>query len=702
MAINPYSPCPGGLGKKVKFCCADLVSELDKIDRLREADQRMACLDHIEKLEAKYPNRACLMTAKADLLRDLGRGSEADLALKAVLEQNAANPVALAEAALLASEEGDGRRAMSLLQQALRVRQDPMSDKVVAALHDTAIALLEEDEIVAGRQLLGTYCQLLQQDRQAQSMLADLGRSRAIPLLLKQPWTLDDAPADAAWKDEYEAALAPMQYIAWAEAEEKLAALAQREPKSPAIVRSLAIVRSWLADHRGATEAWRKYAALEIPLDDAVEAEAVAQLLDPDAPDFVDRVHVEQQVHDLERIMEILGSHPRFAAMDVSQFPMPEGVPPPKAVCLILNRPKQAEDAPLDYEATPQVIGRLMLYGRETDREPRLEISAYRGHCLDACQKLLSELTFGMLGSAREESVIERVAQTVVDLELRWFVQKPPPPDQVEALRVRRRNEYLSEIWPHAPQQLLAGKSPEQAAQQASLRIPLAAALLRLETQIEQAMAEFDFDALRRRLNLPLPAACVADSSNWQKVPLVRWSRLNLQGFEEPALATIALRCIMDALVKATRRCMEELLRRTVQKRSIPEGLCYQHLAMCAEDSQRKLEYLERASQLLDRDKLSSAAVDIQRLQLYIERHEEQQALEVIVHLIDEHLNDQHYGPLVIETLAGLGLVRPDGRILRPKVDRPSVAAGGDQAGKIWTPDSERPANKPALWVPGS
>src|SRR5687767_695391 len=102
MPIDPYSPCPGGLPKKVKFCCADLVSELDKIERLREADQRLACLDHIEKLEGKYPDRACLMTAKADLLRDLGRTQEAETALQALLAQSTANPVALAEAALVA------------------------------------------------------------------------------------------------------------------------------------------------------------------------------------------------------------------------------------------------------------------------------------------------------------------------------------------------------------------------------------------------------------------------------------------------------------------------------------------------------------------------------------------------------------------------------------------------------------------------
>ena len=49
MTIDPYAICPGGTGKKIKFCCSDLVSELDKVQRMVEGDQRVACLDYIAK-----------------------------------------------------------------------------------------------------------------------------------------------------------------------------------------------------------------------------------------------------------------------------------------------------------------------------------------------------------------------------------------------------------------------------------------------------------------------------------------------------------------------------------------------------------------------------------------------------------------------------------------------------------------------------
>ena len=34
MELDPYQPCPGGLDKKIKFCCKDLVRELRRFPML--------------------------------------------------------------------------------------------------------------------------------------------------------------------------------------------------------------------------------------------------------------------------------------------------------------------------------------------------------------------------------------------------------------------------------------------------------------------------------------------------------------------------------------------------------------------------------------------------------------------------------------------------------------------------------------------
>src|SRR4051812_17304060 len=101
MSSDSYSPCPGGTGKKVKFCCPELVAELPKIDRMVEAEQRSACLDHIENLEKKYPGRACLQANKALVLGNMGRIDEANQVVGEILTTQPQNPVALGEKALL-------------------------------------------------------------------------------------------------------------------------------------------------------------------------------------------------------------------------------------------------------------------------------------------------------------------------------------------------------------------------------------------------------------------------------------------------------------------------------------------------------------------------------------------------------------------------------------------------------------------------
>ena len=55
MALDAYSLCPGGTGKKIKFCCPDFLPELQKIDRMLDGEQYMACLQHIEQLREFLP-----------------------------------------------------------------------------------------------------------------------------------------------------------------------------------------------------------------------------------------------------------------------------------------------------------------------------------------------------------------------------------------------------------------------------------------------------------------------------------------------------------------------------------------------------------------------------------------------------------------------------------------------------------------------
>ena len=130
MPIDPYASCPGGTGKKIKFCCPDLLSELDKVQRMLEGEQRAGCLEYIEALEGKFPKRACLLSIKAMLEAQLGQESKAEATLASFMEKYPENPVALAEAATMKAGQEGGVAAIGPLQDALESEGSQISARL--------------------------------------------------------------------------------------------------------------------------------------------------------------------------------------------------------------------------------------------------------------------------------------------------------------------------------------------------------------------------------------------------------------------------------------------------------------------------------------------------------------------------------------------------------------------------------------------
>lgn len=126
MAIDAYSLCPGGTGKKIKFCCGDFLPELQKIDRMIDGEQFLACLQHVDHLLAHEPgrDRPCLLATKCMLLRFTDRQEAARTAAAAFLVKHPDNQIALAEMAILAAESNT-LAALGLLQKAMRRQRRP-------------------------------------------------------------------------------------------------------------------------------------------------------------------------------------------------------------------------------------------------------------------------------------------------------------------------------------------------------------------------------------------------------------------------------------------------------------------------------------------------------------------------------------------------------------------------------------------------
>ena len=185
MAIDIYSPCPGGSGKKIKFCCPDFLAELNEIDRLLEGEQFAACLQRVDQLLERGPARACLLATRGQVLAALQRFEDSRANAEKFLQCFPDNPVALAESAVAAADDDRCREALDKLERAMAASGEVILHRVYEAIGVVADALIDNNEWLAARWLLLTQCDLLEGDEEPHRRLLELSRSAKIPLLLR-------------------------------------------------------------------------------------------------------------------------------------------------------------------------------------------------------------------------------------------------------------------------------------------------------------------------------------------------------------------------------------------------------------------------------------------------------------------------------------------------------------------------------------
>ena len=118
MAIDSYAPCPGGTGKKIKFCCPDLIGDLEQLDRLVEGDQISAALDQVKRLEEKQPGRPCLLATRTKLELGTKQFAAAAETSRRFLDACPDNPLALGHAAISDAIAGRIQEAAALFDKA--------------------------------------------------------------------------------------------------------------------------------------------------------------------------------------------------------------------------------------------------------------------------------------------------------------------------------------------------------------------------------------------------------------------------------------------------------------------------------------------------------------------------------------------------------------------------------------------------------
>jgi len=709
MPLDAYSLCPCGTGKKIKFCCPDLLHDLEKISRMIEGDQNLAALLAIETAEAKYPARASLMALKGPLLRQLGRIDQARANAAAFLEKHPDNPVALAESAVLTTLKQGSLEALPLLLRALKFQSEGLLPRVYDAMRVLCSELLRDGHWLPARQLLRMDLAFNSENEQAVKAMVELQRSPRIPLLIKDPPpvvdTADEAPAEAGFA-EVRARMDALDLIG---AAERLAELAE-ESGEPSLWQKAGVMRGYLGQVRRSQEALRKYAAMDVPLDDAVEAEGLAMLQDDDPfGDAIDVLLLSWKVQDVERLQTALTLDRRAQTEPVDPSPWAQsGSPPPKMGCSLLDRPLPSSPAELSEEQMPLMLGRAFLFGRQTDREAEFQVAGVRENQRDALVALLQETAGDCLSAEPEQEVIDSVSATYEQFQPRWYPPEGVSPQEILSLSQEAVRRSLLQQWPERPLGVLDGKTPREAAADQRLHARLLAVIQVLRTSMAGDDKTADLEVLRSQLGLPELGPIDPAEVDIATLPLVRLSRLMVDKATDEQLAIGFKRAASYGASEAIQRLGREWTQRPSFATDPNRLFVYHQLAQSASTPDEALQYIAAGRQALpESGRGACAAWDLMELPVRITQQHGQAAVELIQHIAQNHMKEPGVQEAFAQTLMQFGLLGPDGRVAMPTAgmgdgagETPDGEPASGQAGTIWTPGSDQPGGEKKLWTP--
>jgi hypothetical protein len=712
MPAGAYSPCPGGTGNNIKFCCTDLLGELQKIERMLDGEQYLACLQHIDHLLKANPDKACLLATKTLLLRILQRAEEARDTVAVFLEKHPDNPIALVESAMLSASQRENRRAMDLLVRAVAASGSEMHSRVYQGIGLISRLLAAQGELLASRALAILQLDIQEDDRQAMQLLVELNSSPRVPLLVKDERILRNCPDDVSWKAPFDEASSMALQARWTEAAQRLAELAEQVDGAPAVWHNLATVRGWLADTPGCIEALQKLATLDVPLEDAVEAEALALFLSRDPlGDMVDVVTLRYTVDGMDELEAALTASPRAGVTNVDLASLAtEESPPPKSVFVLFDRALPEPDAEITPETTPKVLCQTLLYGKQTDRDALLEVSEIVAQDLDSTKTLLAEIAGDALKGEPEQTVAHQASATQELLNCNWRLPPNCSQEDFQRMTAQYVEDAILQAWPQAPLGLLDGNCPQEAANQEATRVKVLAAIMVLEFWLEQTGSRFDFNRLRSRLELPVLEPIDPQETPVDDLPLVRWSRLLVDKLSDDAL----LDGYRRAMSCGVRAAMPDFARAVVERPSLAGReerlMAFQMMARTADDPNQALQYIADGRKEAGQDAGSCAHWDLAELPIRLARGDGEGASQLLNHVQTQHINEPGVARALTDLLIQLGILRPDGTPAgpppgAPTADDPSLVTPGEsdaEQKKLWTPDSQKPAgDKPGIWTPG-
>ena len=314
MANDPYAACICGSGKKLKFCCQDILADMQRIEQLRD-NQPDVAEQHLRALYESHPDRDVLVIELAGLLQEVGQYEEGrELCLDFLRRHRDEIRVIILLSDLTMQTEGFGG-ARRFIHRAIQLAQPAHYQGIAMLLASVSDELFRAGNPASGYVHLRRAIQFAPAELQS-SLMTLLSNwttriSDHFPLL--GSLRLLAAEVGEEWRETEQKALRLSNLGCWEPSAILYSRLVEKEPDNGSLWYNLGLFYLWDDRPAQAAEALHTSASLLDDFDTAVEAESLAVLLDLEvSDDRVCSVESSQRIQHPRELSSRLQANSRF------------------------------------------------------------------------------------------------------------------------------------------------------------------------------------------------------------------------------------------------------------------------------------------------------------------------------------------------------------------------------------------------------
>jgi len=714
MSVDKYAVCPCGSGKKIKFCkCKESVSELDAVLSMVDGGQVVPALDQLSSILQEHPDAAWALAIRGRLLLDLREYDSLSENADRFIRLQPSNPLALTQRAAAKLFHGDVEDATASMLEALTESGRDVDSFVLDVSSVLAYSLAQRGIFLTARvyATLSMMATGYEGGQASVSVLRQMNSAPTISQLMKTVPQPVSRPADADWGERYDEAANLLRSNKIDLAESKFQSLCRTVPQEPAILSGLLTCAIWRGDTESQSELLKKLSECEsLDFEQRVRNRAMSALVDLTSAEIsIPIMKLDADLQDPEQIEMALMASARFVSLPadlLAGMRTTEDEVPPRSGFQMLDRDKpESLDVLPPVDEVPEAVALVFVYGKQTDREARLEV-------LDVRKPLLSDVKSGIQSAVGDVELNEKKGELLPMLvacqpavAMIRFQAKPAEAEKLQnSLMAARMPTAITSI--ETP--LLDGGSLASTCDDES-KLFERTVMIRIVEQYDALVAKGQgvIDEAYRIAKLQPQPMLKPVPGEVESLANEDLNRIDCSDLDAESLIYLLQRAQQVSATPTVRRVAKQLIGAELSEEQKPaKMLAYMTLINASEGNDQALSLLDEAKVFAETNSIPTANLLLSEVGLRLSAGDGPGFQNAVETLSREHGNEPEVMARLQQTLMAYGLIGPDGSPRQAPAAQGPPAAGGS-GGELWTPESGAPSAESGgggggkLWVPG-